>query len=290
MKVSFIVAAVVAVYSALPGCSGTDLLNGLTPRDGWRVIADVAYGEGPRRRLDLYVPAAAAGPVPIVVFFYGGAWQHGDRGDFLFVAEALGSRGYLVAVPDYRLFPEVRFPGFVEDGAAAVAWVHEHAAATAGVEPGPLFLMGHSAGAYIAAMLGLEAGWLAAAGMSRDDIAGTVGLAGPYDFLPLTSRTLKAIFGPEDQRPRTQPINHVDGRASPMLLVTGRDDRTVRPGNSARLAARIRAAGGEAEEIVYDDTAHVALIAAFARPLRGLAPVLDDADRYMRRIGSIAAP
>jgi acetyl esterase/lipase len=283
-----VIAAVVAVYAVLPGCSGTDLLNGLAPRDGWRVVHDLAYGVAPRHRLDLYVPEAAAGPVPIVVFFYGGSWQRGDRGDFLFVAEALASRGYLVVVPDYRVYPEVLFPGFVEDGAAAVAWVRDNAAAVAGVEPGPLFLMGHSAGAHIAAMLALDGRWLAAAGADRADVAAVVGLAGPYDFLPLRSSRLKTIFGPEERWPETQPINHVDGRAPPMLLVTGRDDFTVRPANSQRLATRVREAGGEVEVISYDNIGHISLIAAFARPLRGLAPVVDDVDRYLRRIDSTA--
>jgi acetyl esterase/lipase len=150
--------------------------------------------------------------------------------------------------------------------------------------------MGHSAGAYIAVMLGLDPAWLEAAGTDRGAIAATVGLAGPYDFLPLRSRTLMAIFGPEDERPRTQPINHVDGRAPPLLLITGRDDWTVQPGNSSRLAQRVRAAGGEAEEIAYDNLGHVGLIAAFARPLRGLAPVVDDVDRYLRRRAGLAAP
>ena len=133
-------------------------------------------------------------------------------------------------------------------------------------------------------MLTLDRRWLAAQGSAPcAAIAATVGLAGPYDFLPLKSDRLKAIFGPKPQRPATQPIAYADGRAPPMLLITGLDDITVRPGNTARLAARIRERGGPVEEIAYENIGHVALVASLGRPLRSLAPTLDDIDRFLRR-------
>lgn len=267
----------------LSACSGADLLNALVPGEGYRVVRDVAYGDGPRRRLDLYIPDATAGRTPTVVFFYGGGWEDGSKDDYLFVGEAFVSRGYAAVIPDYRVYPEVRFPAFLEDAAAAVAWVGRQAGG-GGFEPGPIFLVGHSAGGHIAAMLTLDEQWLAdAGGIRASAVAATVGLAGPYDFLPLTDETLMEIFGPEPSRPASQPINHVDGDEAPMLLVSGLTDTTVLPRNSRRLGERIRAKGGSVEEAYYEDVGHVALAASLARPLRFLAPVLDVVDDFLRR-------
>ena len=267
----------------LTACSGPDLVNALVPEEGYRVVRDLAYAEGPRGRLDLYVPEGAAEGAPTVIFYYGGNWQSGSKEDYLFVGEAFASRGYQTAIPDYRLYPEVRFPAFLEDAAAAAAWV-EAEAGRAGVEAGPIFLVGHSAGAYIAAMLTLEPRWLASGDSGIcDRVAAMAGLAGPYDFLPLKSDDLKDIFGPEPSRARTQPINHVDGAAPPMLLVSGRDDLVVSPGNAERLAAKIRDRGGTVEERYYEDTGHIALVASLADPLRWVAPALEDLDRFFRR-------
>ena len=266
----------------LSACTASDLLNGLVPRNGYNVIEDMAYGDGPRHKLDLYIPDSPLAGAPTVVFFYGGNWQRGDKGEYLFAAEALASRGYVTAVPDYRLHPEVIYPAFLEDAAAAVDWLRNHSenASTGGK---PVYLIGHSAGAYIAAMLTLDARWLEPGGNRIcDTVAASVGLAGPYDFLPLQDDTLKIIFGPESQRPQTQPINHVEGTEPPMLLITGSDDDTVSPGNTERLATRINDTGGRVETLVYDDVSHVGVVVALAKPFRGTAPTLADIDRFLR--------
>lgn len=266
----------------LPACSGAELLDTLVPETGYRVVRDLAYGDGPRQRLDLYRPDPAPPAPPLVVFFYGGGWESGSKDDYRFVGQALTARGYAVAVPDYRLYPQVRFPAFLEDAAAAVAWARRNAAG--GANGRPVYLVGHSAGAYIAAMLTLDERWLEAAGEPVcNAVAATVGLAGPYDFLPLRSATLKAIFGPEPARPRTQPVNHVDGGEPPLLLVTAGDDTTVLPRNSDRLAARIDAAGGRVERRSYERIGHAALVASLAAPLQGLSPAIEDVDGFLRR-------
>lgn len=272
-----------ALVIALPGCSAVDLLNGVAPTTGIAVERDVAYGAGPRRRLDVYAPRDAAG-APVVVFFYGGGWESGDKADYGFVAASLAARGVVAIVPDYRLYPDVRYPAFLEDAAQAVAWAHGHARDYGG-DPARLVLAGHSAGAYIAAMLSLDRRWLQEAGLdARQAVAATVGIAGPYDFLPLHDDTLRAIFGPPETLPATQPINHVDGRAPPMLLIAGTDDDTVEPGNSARLAARIRAAGGAVTTLAYPGVGHRGIIGAIAWPLRFLAPTLADVTRFVAAV------
>ncbi|MEO8811650.1 MAG: alpha/beta hydrolase [Caulobacteraceae bacterium] len=237
---------------------------------------DIAYDTGPRRRLDVYFPKTAQTGAPIAVFIYGGSWQSGDKGFYRFVGKVLASRGIVTVIPDYRVYPEVRYPAFLRDNAEAVAFARTHAAEW-GADPHRLILIGHSAGAYDAAMLALDPRWLGAVGLDpARDIAAVVGLAGPYDFLPLRDETLKIIFGPEDQRKDTQPIDHVDGRAPPILLLAGSADTVVDPGNATRLAAAITARGGAARARLYPGVGHVGMIVDILAPFRGRARVLDD--------------
>ncbi|QIB33549.1 alpha/beta hydrolase [Ancylobacter pratisalsi] len=265
------------------------VLNALAGLEDHRRETDIAYGEGPRQRLDVYTPTGAGEGRPVVVFFYGGGWEEGERSSYRFVGAALASRGFVTVIADYRVYPQARFPDFIEDGARAVRWARDHAAGFGG-DGRRLVLAGHSAGAHIAAMLSFDHQWLKAVGLDAGtDIAGMVGLAGPYDFLPLHSATLATIFGPEAQRARTQPITFVDGRGPPAFLATGPNDRTVDPGNTARLAARIRQHGGEVTTRTYDRADHRTLIGAFARPLRLIAPVLDDTAAFIRKTTGEAA-
>lgn len=255
--------------------SPVDLLNVIARVSATRFYSVVRYGRHPRHVLDIY-PAAKDGPSPVIVFFYGGGWEDGDRSDYLFVGQALAERGFTTVIPDYRVFPEVRFPGFLEDAAEAMRWVVDHIAEFGG-DPRRVIAMGHSAGAHIAAMLAFDRKWLLRLGLDASvDLRAMIGLAGPYDFLPLHSSTLKEIFGPEIRLAGTQPINFVDAFAPPAFLATGKNDRTVEAGNSIRLTERIRCVGGESETKLYDRVNHRTLIGAFARPLRFLTPVLDD--------------
>jgi len=256
------------VASWLAGCSGADLVNALTPEEGYRLTAGIAYGPRDRQRLDVYEPTQPASAGAMVVFFYGGRWQEGSKDDYLFAAQAFAAAGLRVAVPDYRLYPEVGYAGFLADSAAVVAWARAH-------HDGPLFLIGHSAGAYNAVMLGLDPQWLAGVGLVPcAALNGIVGLAGPYDFLPLHDETLEVIFGPPTGHAATQPINHVRAAAPPLLLLSGSADRTVLPQNATRLAAAQRAAGGRAVAGLYDGIDHIGLVGALSLPLRGTAPVL----------------
>lgn len=235
------------------------------------VARSIPYGEGPRRRLDVYRPRDAD-HAPVVVFFYGGSWQGGRKETYAFVGRALARRGIVTVVADYRVYPEVAYPGFVEDGAEAMRWtagaIRHH-----GGDPRRIFVMGHSAGAHIAAMLALDGSWLAAAGY-RGRPAGLVGLSGPYDFLPIRDPALIRAFGGAN-RPETQPIAHVRPSPPPALLVTGMADRLVDPGNSSRLAARLEAAGGAVSLLRYRRVGHALTVVALAlpAPLRWLLPV-----------------
>lgn len=277
-------AGLIPIIGLLTGCSGPDLVNALTSYVGYKVVADIRYGNEPRQRLDLYVPDGVNAGTPVIVFFYGGGWESGRRQDYRFVGAAFARRGYVVAIPDYRLYPEVRYPAFLKDAAAALVQAQSAGASATGSSIGKVYLVGHSAGAYNAVMLTLDNRWLKAHGMAPcRTIAATVGLAGPYDFLPLESRTLKAIFGPEPTSPDTQPIYHAGQVAPPLLLITGANDVTVTPRNTTALADAVNEKGGTAEARVYPDLGHVALAASLAPPFEGLAPTLDDIDGFLRR-------
>ena len=204
--------------AALGGCSAAGVLNAAVSHKHFRAENGLAYGNAPRQKLDVYVPTTDAPPAashgrPVVVFFYGGSWQTGSRSSYLFVGAALASRGFVAVLPDYRTWPDTAFPGFVDDAATAVRWARDHAAEFGG-DSSRSFLMGHSAGAHIVMLLATDGRYLAAQQMNKNDIGGVIGLAGPYDFLPLHDATLEEIFPPA-LRAASQPINFVAGDEPP---------------------------------------------------------------------------
>ena len=273
-------AAAAGALALLAGCSSTGVLNTLEPKGGVQVTRDLAYEAGPRHGLDVYRPRGADGRAPVVVFIYGGGWDSGVKSMYGFVGDSLARHGYVTFVPDYRLYPGVVWPAFLQDNARAVRWARDHAAQFGG-DPNKLVLVGHSAGAYDVVMLAEDGRWLGAVGMSPHDLKAAVGLAGPYDFLPLDTAKLKTIFGPPAGRPDTQPINHVSAQAPPLLLAHDLGDTTVKPANTEHMAAKVRAAGGEVEVRYYKGISHVLMVGAIAAPLRFLAPVLRDVTAFV---------
>ncbi len=273
-----IVLALVAVV-ALAACSPLGAINALTPGDTYRATPAVAYGSLSRQKLDIYTPtnAAPAAGWPTVVFFYGGNWTDGERGEYKFMGEALASGGVLVLVADYRLYPEVTYPGFVEDCAKAMAWGLEHAKALGG-DPKRVFVMGHSAGGYNAAMLALDPRWLQAVGHSPAELRGWIGLAGAYEFYPLEpAQPARPVFHHPDYPPNSQPIFDVTPSSPRAFLAAPEKDKVVSPTRSTlAMATKLRAAGVPVELHSYDGVSHALLAGVFARPLRGLAPARDD--------------
>ncbi len=281
MRVSLTSLAGSLSASLLAACSPAGLLGSMQPAAPGGESRDIAYASGPRHQMDVYEPAAAgtARP-PVVVFFYGGGWTSGDRAKYRFVGRNLAACGALTVIPDYRVWPDAGFTGFLRDAATAVRRGRDEAARLGG-DPSRLYLIGHSAGAYIAAMLALDPRWLNAQGIDPGtDLAGVIGISGPYDFLPLKDPVLENIFAPVG--PETQPITFAANAKAPMLLITGDADRTVYPANSIRLAAKAMTAGAAVETIVYPNIGHVSSLTAIAAPLRGLAPLRDDLCRFLR--------
>lgn len=231
--------------------------------------------------LDIYRPEAvvADGGAPVVVFFYGGGWRTGNRDQYRFVGRRLAEQGMLAVVADYRLSPRAMFPEFVEDGARAVAWARRNADQYGG-DPQRLFVAGHSAGAQIAALLGTDPRYLAAESLAPRDLAGVIGLAGPYKFS--ISGGYEAVFGPPEQWPRAQAVNFVDGDEPPFLLVHGTDDKVVWARGSQLMADRLQASDGSATLVLLPEGGH-------ATPLMGLYRPQDN-PRVLEAIRSFVLP
>lgn len=259
----------------LAGCSGTQALNALVSRDTYTLREGIAYGALPRQQLDVYLPRAAAGgaqKAPVVLFFYGGSWTRGERADYRFVGESLASEGVVVVIADYRLSPAVRWRAIAQDSALAAQWVFGHVDDIGG-DPSRVFVMGHSAGGWNAAMLALDARWLSAHGLSPRRFAGWIGLAGAYDFLPIENPEAQVAFDWPDTPPDSQPIRHAGSNSPPALLIAPGEDKLVNPERNTEGMARVlRAAGVPVTVHRHSGVNHVTLAGSLGRPLRWLAP------------------
>jgi acetyl esterase/lipase len=259
---------------------GTAILA-LTCPSPARVERNLAYAPHARGQLDVYIPRHPAARRPIALFIYGGSWESGEKAMYAFVGRVLAGRGIVAVVADYRVYPQATYPEFLQDNAQAAAFAKKHAAEW-GADPARFYLIGHSAGAYNVAMLALDKRWLAAVGLDpKQDLAGVIGLSGPYDFLPLRDETLKIIFGPPETRPATQPIAYASADAPPLFLAAGTGDKVVDPGNTTRLAAAVQAKGGEVESHLYPDVGHVGVLIAMSPVFRSKAPILDQMLSFM---------
>jgi acetyl esterase/lipase len=255
---------------SLAGCSPFTLVNTLTPKGAGRVDQGISYGPEKRQQLDVYWPQEMSFEAPIVVFFYGGSWRRGERSNYRFVGETLSRSGVITVIPDYRIFPEVRFPAFVEDGALAVDWIREN------LGPGPqgVFLSGHSAGAHLAALLVLDPRYLKKQAIDPSLIGGMIGLAGPYAFDPLNFRSTRPIFAGVEDPDSSRPITWACEDAPPVLLLHGADDRLVLPENSRKLYQRLLQCGNQASYVELDDVSHFDIVLGLSKAYSHLAPVL----------------
>jgi acetyl esterase/lipase len=243
---------------------------------------DIAFDAGHGLALDVYAPRTAD-QAPVVVFFYGGSWESGKRGWYRYVGDALASNGIVAVVPDYRKYPEVRFPEFVRDGARAVAWARAHAREFGG-DPSRLFVMGHTAGGQIAALLAVDKRYLAEVDMQPRELAGMVGLAGAYAFLPFAEAESR-IFGSDRQSLHdSQPIEFVDGDEPPLLLLQGADDGEVPPASAEAMAARARAAGTPVTLRIYPGVGHASILLSFARGRAATVPSLADVVSFVAAV------
>ncbi|AMK26624.1 carboxylesterase (plasmid) [Sphingobium sp. TKS] len=268
-------------------CSPLLTFDMLVPKDdgGVKVASDISYGEGTRQKLDIYAPrhAAAEARLPIILFFYGGSWASGTRNGYAFVGRALAAQGFLVIIPDYRVGPANLYPDFVKDGASVIRWIVAHGREHGG-EPTNIVVSGHSAGAYIAAMLAVDDRWL---GKDRIAIKGLVGIAGPYDFAPFDVPASKAAFGAWPKPADTQPVRWAGAGDPPTLLLIGGSDVTVRARNSEALAAKLRAGGVAVQVKRYPGIGHIGMVTAMARPFRYRASIITDTVKFAQRVTGV---
>ena len=235
--------AMLVLLAVAPLCALPAAANVVTVNQG------LAYGDLPRQQFDIYRPAALDDDTPVVVFFYGGGWERGDRGDVRETGEALAASGMIVAVPDYRLYPDVAFPVFVKDVAQAVAHVWRSERRADG-SARPVFIGGHSAGAFNAALVALDESYLSDADMPPGALAGAILLSGPYDYSGSLPPPFDEIFPPET-RAASAAAEFVDSADPPILLLTGDADDDVDPVNTRSLADAIEAGGGDVSVVVY---------------------------------------
>ena len=273
-----------ALGALAAACSPLGLLNAVSPREGRvrRVARDIAYGPHPRQQMDVYAPDLAAGETaPVLVFFYGGGWDSGSRTLYGWAAQALAAQGFVVAMPDYRIVPDVLFPVFIEDAAASTAKAAAVAAQYGG-DPRRLGVIGHSAGAHLAMMIALDRRYMAAVG-KPDLIGAAAGLAGPYEFLPFDVAASVNAFGRAPDPLMTQPVTFVRADAPPLWLGHGTDDVVVHDDDTVILNDRMRAVGGRSEAKLYPGLNHADLVATFSPLFRKKAPVLADVSAFFHR-------
>jgi acetyl esterase/lipase len=303
--------AIAATAGYLSACSAITfgIANAPATYGPFERKVDIVYGTDKRHRLDVYVPKSegetyvstdnrgamqladlrASRPEmsrPVVIFWYGGSWVNGSKSNYRFVGAALAERGFITVLPDYRLYPEVKFPDFLDDAARAVAWVQQHAHEFGG-DPQRIVLMGHSAGAHTAAYLALNREFLAKRGARPDWIAGLVGLSGPYALAPNT-RTLNRIFSAPWGESDWQPVRFVTSQAPPTFLAHGLSDNWVSARQTEQLRDALRANGVRVEAELYPDTGHAATVASFSKAARGSAPTLDRSVLFLRSLGAPA--
>ena len=293
-------AAIVSLWAALalparaepeqPDVPFAALYSAITAERDVDVKSGVAYGNLARQKLDIYEPKPGAAKLaPIVVFYYGGSWTAGDRSIYGFAGAALASLGITTVIPDYRLFPGVQFPAFVDDAAAAYAWVARNVAVGCGAER-PIIIVGHSAGAHIAALLALDPHYLADAGAAQKRPAGWIGLAGPYVFDPTTWDSTKAIFSTTAANPNAaRPVAFARRDAPPALLIHGTGDDVVKISATRELFDTLKARGATAQKIEYDGVGHVGLVLTYSRPFRWRADTLDSTIEFVTRVGGSQA-
>jgi arylformamidase len=221
-------------------------------------MTTVPYYDGPdadpvRHRLDLFSPArrpgAAPAPLaPVLLYFHGGVWQRGEKGDYRNIGEAFAAQGVLTATVNYRLTPPARHPDHVQDAARAVAWAVRHAAAY-GARPDRVFLSGHSAGGHLVTLLVFDPRYLRAQGIEPERLAGVIALSGIFDLRRPIDDTPEGgferhIYPPFGRDPGVlddaSPIRHLRATRVPLLIVLAGDDYRDMQTQSAVFADALR--------------------------------------------------
>lgn len=287
------------------------LMNALAFSRKVKRYKNLSYANDTRHKLDLYAPklkgpSSAANQVvnnSVIVFVYGGAWDSGHKDNYKFAAVELAKLGYITAVPNYRLYPDVKFPHFIEDVASACAALPQQLVSL-GLKPQvslqhplSIILIGHSAGAHTVAMLNTEPKYLKQA-EANIKIQACIGLAGPYD-LPLDDPLVTGKFdgvqlhdiseqqhdmGHVHNHHDANPINLATDKMSKMLLMHGRADETVGLYHLERFSQRLTELKVEHQTIIYDKVPHRHIVGGLSKLFQFMNPVYKDIAAYLRRL------
>ena len=255
----------------IAACAPVNLLNAVTPSGSFAKVKDIPYGELERQKLDIYKAQKPRPNTPVIIFIHGGGWDSGSKDIYKFVAEAFTSRGYDIALPNYLLYPEARFPDMIVDAAKAIAYISRQ------YEERSIVVMGHSAGGYNALMAVLDKSYLAAQGVSVcERISGLISLAGPTGGYELKNETYITIF-PDRFLGTDAPLAHASALSPPLLVINGADDTTVGPKNAQKLADAVNARGGQATLKIYEGYGHIT-------PIKNLSKHFDKNGEYKDEI------
>lgn len=279
----FVPLGLLASVLVFAGCQSTAIINTLTPRGAFTVQKDIQYGEDQRQSLDIYTPTKRSFNSGVIVFVHGGSWADGDKKDFLFVGQAFAEMGYVTVIPNYRLYPQVKFPAFIDDIALALAELKNLLPAQACPDKQKIILVGHSAGAHTVAMLATAPQYLQ---RNNANIALTtwIGLAGPYD-LPLDHPLVIEKFTTVNNKLDANPLNLANKETPPALLIHGDEDTTVYPHHTRELTTRLQQLGVPVASYIYPDTNHAKLLGGLAKSLHFLNPVYADISTYLHGRG-----
>lgn len=291
----FVVAiALIALIACTPAALESTGLSAVSANAGLEDISRVAnltYGPLERQKLDVYQPKNAKTPRPVIVFTYGGGFKSGSKDEYGFVAEAFSSLGYVTVIFDYRLYPQATWPAYLEDGAQAIAWVSKEIGKYGG-DPNRILIAGHSAGAYIAAMLAVNPEYLRAANVPDGTIKAALTFSGAYEFWNANRKAhggfigadIQEVMGPAETAPQTQPINYVEKNAPPFVIVHGTDDGLLEPAQAKAMKKKLEAAKVPVIYLEYP-MAHATTILAMAKPLRGLGSTFVDVRAALEKLG-----
>jgi arylformamidase len=244
----------------------------LTTAEAEDVKRDVRYGDQERQLLDIYAPPGAKNR-PVVFWIHGGGWQTGDKSDVQRKPRVFNEKGYVFVSTNYRLLPKVDMATIVRDVAKSIHWVHDHIAEYGG-DPNRLLVMGHSAGAQLAALICTDDRYLKAEGLSLSIVKGCVPVDGDTYDVPAIIETAEARrrahgqpqatyghrekFGNDPAKHRDlSAVTHVaSGKGIPPFLILYVADHPDNTAQAQRFATALKEAGVPATAFGARETWH----------------------------------
>jgi len=236
---------------------GSYALNRLTPRKGYSVQENVAYGLRARHRLDLFHTQTPREHRPLIVFVHGGAWMHGDKKDYRFIGEAFAKEGFDVAVINYHLAPEHIFPASIDDLSLALNYLNVHQLKYQ-ISTEKVVLMGHSAGAFnvMSALYHPKPYEI----QCRSQITAIIGLAGPYHFDYKGDPICADAFDQNRPYQEVMPYYFVESNRVKHYLLVAENDDVVGLSNAVDLDRRLKEKGNYSQLWTVPRIGHISMI------------------------------